>query len=66
MCVCVYAHVCVLECVGEKDGEREIQRERQKHRNTERDREREQVDFGMLFTDAICGGRILGNQFFFN
>ena len=38
--------------------------ERQKQRNTEKDREREQVDFGMLFTDTICGGRILGNQFF--
>ena len=37
--------------------------ERQKQRNTEKDRERKQVDFGMLFTDAICGGRILGNQF---
>lgn len=37
--------------------------ERQKQRNTEKDREIKQVDFGMLFTDAICGGRILGNQF---
>ena len=71
MCVCVCAreHIRALKCVGEKERERKMEREkyketeRQKQRNTEKDREREQVDFGMLFTDAICGGRILGNQF---
>ena len=53
--------------MGEKEKEKDIYSEIQRDRKTEREkqeREREQVDSGMLFTDAICGGRILGNLFF--
>lgn len=63
--MCVYAHVTGIFPNVERKTERERNtKERDENRESRRDKRREQVDFGMLFTDTICGGRILGKSVF--